>query len=171
MVFKWITERSWLTSFSSSVCCLFVPLALMHTEKRRDHSRLHCPCVRHFIWLLLSCLGFCAEIKTIIKGNLGRKGLFHLKVVIHHEEKPWQELEAGAWRPELQQKPWGSATSWLAPLACVQFAFLYTYIQLIVCCALPHQAIWWRHSLPSSQVNSLYQVEKKNDFTLALWAI
>ena len=64
-------------------------------------------------------LGFCssllsvAVINTMVKATWGERGLFGSQVMLHHWRKSGQEFKAGACRPELKQRPWGSTAYWL----------------------------------------------------------
>jgi hypothetical protein len=62
----------------------------------------------------------------MIKSNLGRKGLFHLRACNLSCREAEQELKAGTWRQDLIQSLWKTAASWLAPPGLLSLVSVYT---------------------------------------------
>jgi hypothetical protein len=51
------------------------------------------------------------------------QGLFGLQVTAHHQGKPGQEFQAGTWRQDLKQRPWGGTANWLVFHGSTSFLF------------------------------------------------
>lgn len=89
------------------------------------------------------CLLFCFYDQK----QLGDKRFyFCLQVIIHHWEKPRQELKAGSWKQELKQRPWSSAALLAGFPWLIQLSFLYSP-------GLPAQRWLCPHWIKSSYIN------------------